>query len=123
MAKVSIEWEHNVPENVKNIIQELTEKLWDASWTAVQTIKWESYPQTPLDTGTLRRSWNDEPLKDEIGFRFGYYTKYAARLHEHPEYHFRTPGTKAKYLEHPIERNLGDWQGAFLTKLREIKFK
>lgn len=123
MAKVSIEWEHNVPENVKNIIQELTEKLWDASWTAVQTIKMESYPQTPLEKGTLRRSWQEEQLKDEIGFRFGYYTKYAARLHEHPEYHFKTPGTKGKYLEDPIEGNEGDWQGKFLNKLKEIRFK
>jgi hypothetical protein len=122
MAKVNIEWEHDVPKKAKELIQKAVEGLWEASEEAVTVIGNISYDQCPLDKHTLRDSWQDvlKPLTNEIGFRFGYSTKYAARLHEHPEYNFKTPGTKAKYLEHPIEQNLGDWQGHFLNKLKQV---
>jgi len=122
MAKVSIEWEHNVPENIKKIIKEMVEAMWTASELAVDVIGNESEKQVPFKVGTLRDSWRVDPLTNEIGFRFGYHTPYAARLHEHPEYRFGN-GRKAKYLEQPVESNLGDWQGKFLSKLREITFK
>ena len=122
MAKVSIEWEHNVPENIKKIIKEMVEAMWTASELAVDVIGNESERQVPFKVGTLRDSWRVDPLTNEIGFRFGYHTPYAARWHEHPEYRFGN-GRKAKYLEQPVESNLGDWQGKFLSKLREITFK
>jgi hypothetical protein len=120
MAKVRIVWEHDVPKNVKKVIQKTVEGLWEASRLATDVIGNESHMQTPIDTGTLRRSWFTKPLLSKIGFGFGYRTPYAARLHEHPEYKFKTPGTKAKYLEDPIEQNLGDWQGKFLSKLKSV---
>jgi len=119
MAKVSIEWEHNIPENAKKIIKEVVEGLWSASELAVNIIGNKANEQVPLDIGTLSRSWSVEPLSNDIGFRMGFHTKYAARLHEHPEYRFQN-GRKAKYLEDPIEQNLGDWQNAFLSKLKEV---
>lgn len=59
--------------------------------------------EVPHDTGRLQNTGHVEPLQDEA--IVGYNTVYAARLHEHPEYHFQK-GRKAKYLEDPIKRNL-----------------
>lgn len=122
MAKVKIEWEHDVPKKVEAVIQKMVEGLWEASETATDIIGNESEKQVPIDIGTLRDSWKVEPLNREIGFVMSYNTPYAARLHEHPEYKFQN-NRKAKYLEQPIEGNLGDWQGGFLSKLKEITFK
>lgn len=60
--------------------------------------------EVPHDEGTLQNSGTVEsmPNGDVI---VGYHTVYAARLHEHPEYHFGK-GRKGKYLEDPILRNL-----------------
>jgi len=120
MAKVNIIWDTDVPKKIKEQVKKTVKSLWEASELAVDVIGNQSERQTPIDTGTLRRSWQIEPLRNKIGFKFGYHTDYAARLHEHPEYRFKTPGTKAKYLEDPIEQNQGDWQGKFLSKLKEI---
>jgi hypothetical protein len=124
MAKVSIEWEHDVPKKAKEIVAKMIEGLWEASEEAVIVIGNESEKQVPFDIGTLRDSWDTKPIADRetIGFQMSYNTPYAARLHEHPEYKFKN-GRKAKYLEQPIEENLGDWQGRFLSKLKEVTFK
>jgi hypothetical protein len=65
-----------------------------------------SQKEVPHDKGTLQNS-------GYVNFAFGgskgdivigYNTPYAARLHEHPEYHFQK-GRKGKYLYDPIVRN------------------
>lgn len=61
-----------------------------------------SQAEVPLDKGTLQNSGNVEDFGDYM--IIGYHTPYAARLHEHPEYHFQR-GRKGKYLEDPIIRN------------------
>ena len=121
MAKVNIEWEHDIPKRAKELVKKAVTGLWEASEEAVIVIGNESERQVPLDVGTLRDSWRTKPIADKqsIGFEMGYYTKYAARLHEHPEYHFQN-GRKAKYLEQPIEQNMGNWQGHFLNKLKQV---
>lgn len=60
--------------------------------------------EVPHDKGLLQASGNvnDNNPKDII---VGYHKVYAARLHEHPEYHFQK-GRKGKYLEDPIKKNL-----------------
>lgn len=122
MGKVNIEWENNVPNKVREVIQKVVEGLWSASEVASDIIGNESNKQVPFDIGTLSKTWFVEPLNNEIGFRFGYRTPYAARLHEHPEYKFKN-GRKAKYLEQPIEENMGDYRGQFLNKLKEVTAK
>lgn len=87
-------------------------------------------PAVPLDEGTLRGSGSafvrseliqttealgkggkpnrdqaDESDKTHIVATVGFNTPYAARLHEHPEYNFREPGTGGKYLERPMQVN------------------
>lgn len=62
-----------------------------------------SQREVPHDVGTLQ---NSGFVKDEIDESIvGYNTRYAARLHEHPEYRFGK-GRKGKYLEDPIKTNL-----------------
>lgn len=119
MAKVDIEWSSDVPQKVKKLVGDTVKALWEASEEAVMVIGNESNRQVPFDVGTLSDSWTTKPLKGQIGFSMGYHTPYASRLHEHPEYHFQN-GRKAKYLEQPIEENMGDWQGHFLNKLKQV---
>lgn len=61
-----------------------------------------SQMEVPHDEGTLQNSGVAEEIDGDIVV--GYHTPYAARLHEHPEYHFQK-GRKGKYLEDPILRN------------------
>jgi hypothetical protein len=66
--------------------------------------------EVPFDTGHLMQTGNRRtitPDEQEVG----YFTPYAARLHEHPEYHFQN-GRKGKYLEDPLKQNaklFGSW--------------
>lgn len=71
--------------------------------------------EVPLDEGTLMNSG----AVDQIGKHHaaGYHTPYAARLHEHPEYHFRR-GRKGKYLSDPISRNLRALGAHFAQKMK-----
>lgn len=59
--------------------------------------------EVPHDEGTLQNSGTAEELPNG-DVVVGYHTKYAARLHEHPEYRFQK-GRKGKYLDDPITRN------------------
>lgn len=58
--------------------------------------------EVPHDEGTLQNSGTVEEVNGEVVL--GYHMKYAARLHEHPEYRFQK-GRKGKYLEDPLQRN------------------
>lgn len=59
--------------------------------------------EVPHDEGTLQNSGTVETLPNG-DIVLGYHTPYAARLHEHPEYHFQK-GRKGKYIEDPINNN------------------
>jgi len=59
--------------------------------------------EVPHDVGTLQGTGHVEP--DGDGYLVGYNTRYAARLHEHPEFNFQK-GRKGKYLEDPIKHNM-----------------
>ncbi|PWC05408.1 hypothetical protein [Agromyces badenianii] len=71
-----------------------------------------SLPRTPLDNGPLREAGAVEPAETaESGAQVVFDTPYAARLHEHPEYHFQEAGTGGKWLEETAVENrkeLGD---------------
>lgn len=60
--------------------------------------------EVPHDKGLLQGSGTHEP-SGEHERTVGYNKVYAARLHEHPEYHFQK-GRKGKYLIDPIMHNL-----------------
>lgn len=88
-------------------IDRLVHKLPDATADSNQAVADEvlrlSQFEVPHDEGTLQNTGAVEmqPNGDAI---LGYHTKYAARLHEHPEYRFQK-GRKGKYLEDPIRDN------------------
>ena len=88
-------------------IGELLAKLPELQRQATNDIAHEilrlSQFEVPHNIGTLQNSGGVDPEGD--GAIVGYNTVYAARLHEHPEYHFQK-GRKGKYLEDPLKNNL-----------------
>ena len=76
----------------------------------------QSEKEVPHDVGTLQGTGVvDKPgLMQRI---VGYHIKYAARLHEHPEYRFQK-GRKGKYLESPIVKNASELKKAFKSVVR-----
>jgi hypothetical protein len=60
--------------------------------------------EVPHDKGLLQNSGRVERI-DKEQVDVGYNKVYAARLHEHPEYHFQN-GRKGKFLEDPLKTNL-----------------
>lgn len=117
---VNVEWDlGDIHKNTKRLMNDMVKGCEDALWNATVIIGNEAEKQVPFDIGTLRDSWRVKPLKDRIGYEMSFNTPYAARMHEHPEYHFQN-NRKAKYLEDPIKLNLGDWKGAVVNKLKQV---
>jgi len=72
--------------------------------------------EVPHDVGTLESTGVSQPDgNDQI---VGYNTKYAARLHEHPEFRFQK-GRKGKYLEEPLKHNNPIFMRYFKEKVGE----
>jgi hypothetical protein len=109
----------SLEKGLKKMIKQAPDIVYDAVDEATTIIGNEAEAQVPLDKGTLRDSWKKEKLPSGVGQEIGFHTPYAARLHEHPEYKFKN-GRKAKYLEDPINQNLGDWQGRLLNNLKKL---
>jgi hypothetical protein len=88
-------------------VKTLEEKIKEVNRKAINGMADEvlrlSQYEVPHDKGTLQNSGHVEPDGDDDAI-VGYNTVYAARLHEHPEYHFQK-GRKGKYLEDPIKNN------------------
>jgi hypothetical protein len=77
-----------------------------------------SQREVPHDTGLLQNSGHVEETNNELDVLVGYNKVYAARMHEHPEYHFQK-GRKGKYLEDPIKMNtpiLEVWMGEAMKR-------
>lgn len=76
-----------------------------------------SQKEVPHDEGLLQNSGTIEQ-KSALEFLVGYNKRYAARLHEHPEYRFQK-GRKGKYLEDPIKKNRQVFLRYFGEKMKE----
>ena len=50
-------------------------------------------------------------------------TPYAARLHEHPEFHFQHSGTGGKFLENKMNANREKYFGIVLETIRQGIFE
>lgn len=72
--------------------------------------------EVPHDEGTLQNSGTVEEVNGDVVI--GYHTKYAARLHEHPEYHYQK-GRKGKYLEDPVQKNKDVFRKKFMVQMDE----
>lgn len=73
--------------------------------------------EVPHDTGWLQGHGTTERVSSREHL-VGYNTPYAARLHEHPEYHFKK-GRKGKYLEDPIKNNMSTLGRYFTNEVKE----
>lgn len=92
-----------VSANIQNIQTSLNTGLIDDNLLKIaHELLRLSQMEVPHDEGTLQNSGTVEAIDGEVVV--GYHEKYAARLHEHPEYRFQK-GRKGKYLEDPIKRN------------------
>jgi len=91
------------------VLNEILEGVVRGQNAAAERLLALSREQVPFDEGTLSGSGAVVPAESaEQGAAVTYDTPYAARLHEHPEYHFSTasnPGAKGKYLEDPALEN------------------
>lgn len=87
-------------------IRALTAKIDPGKMASAMAIGFEilrlSSFEVPHDKGSLQNSGTVEKFDDYVVV--GYHEPYAARLHEHPEYHFQG-GRKGKYLSDPIVHN------------------
>lgn len=88
--------------NLKNLSKALDRGVPKALLDVGYEILRLSQMEVPHDTGNLQNSGTVEEVNGNV--IVGYHTPYAARMHEHPEYHFQK-GRKGKYLEDPIHRN------------------
>lgn len=88
---------------IDHLIAGLPDATAHANLDAAYEVMRLSQFEVPHAEGTLQNSGTVErlPNGDVV---VGYHTKYAARLHEHPEYRFQK-GRKGKYLEDPIVQN------------------
>jgi hypothetical protein len=70
--------------------------------------------------GTPAESLDDAGLIEagSAGVVIGYNQPYAARLHEHPEYQFREPGSGAKYLESKIVPRYEDLMARLAARIK-----
>jgi hypothetical protein len=85
------------------LVAKLPQATADSNQAVADEVLRLSQFEVPHDEGTLQNSGAVEVLPNGDAI-LGYHTRYAARLHEHPEYHFQK-GRKGKYLEDPIRNN------------------
>lgn len=76
-----------------------------------------SVKEVPHDEGFLQASGSVQKMGEGTR-QVGYHTKYAARLHEHPEFRFQK-GRKGKYLEDPLKNNLKTFQKFYADELQK----
>jgi hypothetical protein len=105
-------------------IKKFTENAISQNRVAIGEIAYEilrlSTFEVPHDIGLLQASGSVQPqLSDADTVLVGYNKVYAARLHEHPEYHFQK-GRKGKYLEDPIKNNLGIFRTHYKDSMSKI---
>lgn len=92
-----------VQDNLKKLLKKAESGVLSILFGVAGEILRLSSFEVPHDTGLLQSSGGSEP--DGQNVKVGYNKTYAARLHEHPEYHFQK-GRKGKYLEDPIKKNM-----------------
>jgi len=62
---------------------------------------------------------SDFPWSLGLAIQWGYNTPYAARLHEHPDYHFTEPGTGGKWVEAKLAAHADEYVGQIAKRLAE----
>jgi len=104
--KMLKELEGEVPKVQKKALMEMGDEL----------LRLSSF-EVPHDTGFLQSTGTSQSSGQD--WEVGYHTKYAARLHEHPEYKFQK-GRKGKYLEDPLKNNLKKWLAIYEEEIKRM---
>lgn len=102
------------------------DKGWDAAKQALldgaNDMLSKSVKQCPVDTGTLRRSGTVEKTTDSntsIEVAIGYNTKYAIYVHENLSANH--PKGKAKFLEDPVNENMGNIEKRIVEAIKGVR--
>ena len=131
MAKgfsAKITGDKELADRLAKINDKMPKAIDDALHEEAMGLEAESAPLTPVADiagGTLRRSSQINRIPK--GYSMGYYTKYAAAVHEMgfgkatagKIIHWSTPGTGAKFLQRPFEKRLK----GLTTRLRRVILK
>ncbi len=103
-------------------VDKLTGKAAVVAFSALHAVGEEilrlSEKEVPHDTGALQGSGTMVDQRASGSVLVGYNKPYAARLHEHPEYHFQK-GRKSHYLIDPIINNLPSFNEFYGMKVKE----
>jgi len=112
---VGVRAEVTMTNNLDRLEHEILDGLLDGINAAAERGLVHAIDRVPWDEGTLADTGTVERATDpEEGAAIVFDTPYAARLHEHPEYHFSkdsNPNAQGKYLEGAVVENkkeLGD---------------
>lgn len=110
--------------NFSNNVDRLTNTLSKSKGNVLEVLGWhilgDAEPFVPMDTGDLKDSATVQAEGDAVSA--GYNIRYAARLHEHPEFRFSKsahPHAKGKWLEDTIKTNSGAYND-FIGKAIEF---
>jgi len=126
-----IEGLNKVLKNLSITVDEIDKNSRKATDENAQDLLSEAIPLTPFKTGQLRESGKIIKTKDsseeymqEVSFGGGQ-VNYAAAVHEMPTKRMTTstinwsePGTGAKFLEIPLNRNLGKYRQNIIDKAK-----
>lgn len=114
----NINWDdRDFKQKTKDLIPKMADQTKKGLYEISQEIGRLSSFEVPHNIGTLAGSYGIDPEGD--GYIVGYNMVYAARLHEHPEYHFQK-GRKGKYLEDPIKKNLSSFKSYIEKAINQI---
>lgn len=104
---ISVDWQvDDFHKGVDKLNKRMKGGLNDGLFQAAGSALAASIMEVPHDEGALQASGSYDVTEEKgepVG-AVGYSTKYAVRLHEHPEYSFQK-GRKGKYLEDPMRNN------------------
>lgn len=113
-------------QDFKRNLDKWTDRGWDAAKQAMldgaNDIIGKSVKECPVDTGTLRRSHTVEEVKDDADdFRvaLGYNTNYAVYVHENLQ--ATHAKGKAKFLEDPVNENMGNLERRIARAIKGVK--
>lgn len=108
MASVSLDFDTGMWDRlIDGVDRAIDSRVERAEDEVVDTVLLLSQAEVPHDKGTLQNTGATD--RDRGGAYVGYFTPYAAKMHENPQFNFQK-GRKGKYLEDPIKRNMSEWR-------------
>ncbi|MDD2299236.1 MAG: HK97 gp10 family phage protein [Candidatus Pacebacteria bacterium] len=111
-------------EQVRSKLQKLPEALAQAGKDGLHEVGQKIFDQAkatvPIDTGTLKGSgrMDESGSNTKIKITIGFYTDYAAYVHE--IMYYKHPHGKAKYLEDPFNSVISNIESIIASKMKGV---